>query len=104
MRALKGANGIGLSCWNVIIAASVVTCPGFASPTSSVTSVRSRPINPIFWLARNGADNALAESEQGEPSAEIAMVTVLLTVVPLVRICTGTQQPSGALDGTWNAI
>jgi hypothetical protein len=67
-------------------------------------SVLSKPIKPIFWPARNGADIALKESEQGEPSAEIAIVVVLLTVAPDVRICTGTQHPSGAFDGTVKTI
>src|ERR1039457_6635683 len=79
--------------------ASVVTFPEVASPTSSVTSVRSSPISPIFLPPRKEAVNALNESEQGEPSAEMAIVTVLLTVAPDVRTCTGTQQPSGTFDG-----
>ena len=82
---LNGGSGVVFSCWSVAIAVSVVTCPVDASPTSSVMSVRKSASRPILLPLRNGAVSAFAASEQGEPSAEIAIVTVLLTVAPSVR-------------------
>src|SRR5260370_18405093 len=67
-------------------------------------TVRLTATPRIFPPARISCAYGLDGSEHGDPSAEIAMVTVLLTMLPSVRTCTGTQQPVRASGGMLNTI
>src|SRR5260370_25034469 len=67
-------------------------------------TVRLTATPRIFPPARISCAYGLDGWENGDPSAEIAMVTVLLTMLPSVRTCTGTQQQVGAWGGMVNTI